>query len=237
MNLEQLKASVPKHSRNMVTEGVVNVMNQLESDHGVDFAEHYKQNFVSFSNVLKSGEYSTTDYVNAVKLVSYKLLNNSDIDAYHMTFPNRYSRLLAQWHEIGSEAEIRSQKISPFVSAYKRNQLVVKLTEQSLIPPRILNAPMFQQALNIQLDIAMTSTSDMVRTTAANSILTHLKQPETTKIELDVSIGGNDALEMMRQEMQRLAAQQQNSIQVGSNTSLEIAESKLMHETIEAEIE
>lgn len=230
MTLEELRAAVPKHSRGMVTQGVVNVMNQLVEEEGIDFAEQYKQNFVTFSNVLRSGEYTTADYISAVKFVSHKLLENSDIDAYQMTFPDRYVRLLDQYEHHGDEAAIRSEKISPFVSAYKRNQLVVKLTEQALVPARILNAPMFQQALNIQLELALGSRSDMVRTQAANSILTHLKQPETQHIALEVAVTGSDELAAMRSEMTRLAGIQQNSIESGSNTSLEIAESRLLHD-------
>jgi hypothetical protein len=233
MTIAELKGVVPKHVRGMITERIVGIMNQLEGDHGEDFAEHYKQNFVSFSSVMKSGKYGTDDYMSAVKFVSHKLLQNSDIDSYQMTFPDRYQRLMEQYIEFGDEAAIRSQKISPFVSAYKSGELVVRLIEQSLVPPRILNAPMFQQALNIQLDIAINSGSDVARTQAANSILTHLKQPETQKIELEVGIKGQDELEAIRTEMSRLAYQQQNSIELGMNTSLEIAESTLLHEIID----
>ena len=205
-------------------------MNQLSSEEGVDFAEHYKQNFVSFSGVLRSGEYTTTDYTNAIKFVSHKLLQNSDIDSYQMTFPDRYARIMLQWENTMDEAAIRSEKISSFVSAYKQNQLVAKLIDQSLIPPRILNAPMFQQALNVQIELALTSRSDMVRTQAANSILQHLKQPETQHIALEVAVTGTDELQAMRDEMRRLAGSQQGAIQSGSNTSLEIAESRLLHD-------
>ena len=235
--IEELKSIVPKHTRGLITQRIVDTLNHLEGEHGEDFAEHYKQNFISLSVVLKSSNYTMKDYTNAVKFVSHKLLENSDIDAYQMTFPDRYSRLLEKHRDFGDETLIRNQKISPYVTAYKKNELVAKLTEQAMIPARILNAPMFQQALNVQLDIAMNGSNDMARTTAANSILTHLKQPETQKIELEVGVKGQDEISALRDEMRRLAGTQQNAIESGSNTSLEIAESRLLHETIEVEID
>ena len=235
MTIEDLKNGVPKHAKGMITQNVVDVLNHLEGGDGLDFAEHYKQNFITLSRVMKSGEFSMKDYISAIKFVSYKLLENSDVDAYMMTFPDRYARLLDQYAHVGDEAEIRSRKISPFVSAYKGGDLVVKLMEQSLVPSKVLNAPMFQDALNIQMGLAMNARSEMVQMQAANSILTHLKQNDVQKIELEVGIKGQDEVLALREEMTRLAAQQQASIAHGANTSLEIAESTLLHEVIEVE--
>ena len=103
MNLEELKAIVPKHSRSMITQNIVDVFNALELDEGPDFAEHYKQNFLSMSGILKTGQYSTQDYISAVKYVSHKLLENTDIDAYQLTFPDRYNRLMDKVENTGSK--------------------------------------------------------------------------------------------------------------------------------------
>ncbi len=230
MTLYDLKLSVPKHVKTMITQDFVDNLNQLEDEEGTEFAEHYKQNFISMSSVLKDGSYGMYDYKNAVMFVAHKLLDNSDIDAYMMTFPDRYQRLLDKYADFGDEDRIRGAKISPFVSAYKKGELVVKITEQSLVPARILNAPMFQTALNVQLELAMTARSEMVRATAANSLLTHLAQPEVAKIELDIGIKGVDEVQALRDEMRRLASQQKEAIIDGANTSLQIAESSLFIE-------
>ncbi len=236
MTVEELKAGVPKHTRRMITQGVVDVFNNLEGIHGEDFAEHYKQNFVSMSSVMRGGLYSTKDYMSAVKFSSFRLMRNTDIDSYMMTFPDRYERLMTLHADHGDEAAIRSEKISPYVTAYKQNDLVVKVTEQALVPSRILNAPMFQQALNIQMGIAMTARSEQVRSQAAESVMKYTMSPEVQKIELEVGVKGQDEVLALRTEMHRLASQQQATIESGTNTALDIAEQKLLH-TIEGEIE
>ena len=239
MTLEELRETVPKHVQKHITQSVVDTMNHLEAEDGEDFAEHYKQNFINMSSILKSSDWTVKDYTAAVKFVSWQLLEIPDIDCYKMTFPDRYDRLMTKWTAEGlSEADVRGRKISSFVSAYKSNPLVVKIMEQALVPPRILNAHMFQDALNVQMQLAFGANSEMVRTTAANSILTHLKNPETTKIQMEVGIKGQDELQALRNEMQRLAGTQQVGIESGSNTTLEIAESTIMFEdAIEGEIE
>jgi len=237
MTVDELKTKVPKHIRGMMTQNVVDVLNDLESNEGRDFAEHYKQNFISMSSVMKTGQYNVSDYIDAVKYVAHKLLENSDIDAYQMTFPDRYQRLLEKWEDFGTEEEIRGYKISPFVTAYKKGDLVTKVLEQSLVPSRILNAPMFQEALNIQMSIAQSSRSDQVRSQAAESVMKYTMSPEATKIELDVAVKGNDEILALRSTMHALASQQQTTIKSGTNTSLEIAEQQLMYEVEAIDVE
>jgi hypothetical protein len=177
--------------------------------------------------------------MSAVKYVAHKLLENSDIDAYHLTFPERYDRLMVKWTTEGlGEDEIRAKKISPFVTAYKSGELVQKLAEQALMPSKVLNAPHFQEALNVQIDRMYHSMRDQDRIAAAESVLKYTAPNEVHKIEVDVGVKGSDEVQALRDEMQRLAMQQQVSIQAGTNTSLEIAESKLLHEeVIEVEVE
>jgi hypothetical protein len=235
MTLEELKENVPKHARNLVTQRIVDVFNKLEEEDGEEFAEVYKQNFISMSSVLKSKNYRISDYLNAVKYASYKLLDNSDIDAYHMTFPDRYKRLIDKWKDFGSEEDIRMSKISPYVNAYKKSELVQKVLEQTLVPSHILNAPLFQEALNVQVSLMYGAKSEMVRQTAAESVLKYTKPPETQKIELEVGIKGQDEVQALRDEMSRLAAQQQQSISTGQVSSTDVAESVLIAEVVESD--
>ena len=233
MTIEELKSATPKHSRSMITQHTVDVFNELETTHGEDFAEHYKQNFLSMSAVMKTGSYAIKDYINAVKYVAHKLLQNTDIDAYHLTFPDRYQRLMDKWTATGmTEDEVRTQKISAYVVGYKTGELVQKLAEQALMPTKVLNAPHFQAALNVQVDRMYNAFRDQDRIAAAESVLRYTAPNEVTKIQVDVGVSGSDEVQSLRDEMQRLALQQQTSIAAGTNTSLQIAESQIMHEEI-----
>lgn len=238
MTLDELKGALPPRQKKLVTQGVVDIFNALESDEGEEFAEHYKQNFVSMSTVMSNANYDVKDYVNSVKFVAYKLLEHTDIDAYRYTFPDRYERLMEKWIVTGlSIEEIRGQKISPFVTAYRKNEIVVKVMERSLVASRIFNAPMFQEALNVNASLMYTARSEMVRQAAADSILKYTENKEAQKIELEIGVKGQDEVTALRTEMNRLAQEQQAGIQGGSVTSVDIAHSKLLHEVIDVEAE
>ena len=230
MTIEELREGLPSRQKKLVTQNVVDVMNNLEGDEGVEFAEHYKQNFISASSIMQSSVYSMGDYISAVKFVSYKLLDYADIDAYMNTFPDRYQRLIDKWSGEMDEQEIRTTKISSFVTAYKKNDIVVKITEQSLVPSKILNAHLFQDALNVQASLMYTARSEMVRSQAAESVMRYTNMPEAQKIELEVGIKGQDEILALRNEMHNLASQQQLGIKDKSLTSEEIAHSVLLHE-------
>ncbi len=73
-----------------------------------------------------------------------------------------------------------------------------------------------------------TSVSDKVRSDAANSLLTHLKQPETSKIELDVKVTEDSSIKELAAATRALAEQQQGSIMSGRATPEQVAHSSII---------
>ena len=183
---EKLQKLLPKNTRKIITDEFVDTVNHLTDVDGQDFAETYRENFLSYTKILQSGEFKTTDYMYAVKYVSYKLMEYPNIDAYILTFPERYDRIVSEWEDRLTIAQIRDQKISPFVTAYNRNKLVNLILEQTLVPTAVLNAPLYQAAINVQADLMVNARSEMVRSTAATAIMTHCKMPEDTTIKMSL---------------------------------------------------
>ena len=186
ITLDQFKGLLPKGSRKVITQEFVDTVNHLTDEDGVLFAKNYRENFMSFSKALSSGKYKTEDYMYAVKYVSYKLMEFSNIDSYSLTFPDRYTRLVDEWTPELTLDIIRDTKISPYVAAYNKNALVNAIMEQTMIPTSVLNAPLYQQAINVQADLMLTARSEMVRSTAATAIMTHCQPSEATEIKLSV---------------------------------------------------
>jgi len=229
VTLEELRRTSPKHIARLVTQDTVDLLNDIERDEDGVFVEAFKQNMLSHSNILKDGKFSLGDYINAVRFVSYKLMEMSNIDAYMLTFPDRYERLIDKFRALGiQDDEIRDKKISPYVSAYNKTELVKRVTEQALVPSHILNAHMFQEALNVQATLMLSARSEMVRSQAADSVLRYTKMPEESKIQLDITHKEDDAIKDLREEMRRLAQTQQEATQLGSVSPKEIAESNIV---------
>lgn len=212
-----LRDLVPKTQRGMITPEFVDKLNEWNTD--PKLVDSFKENLLSYTGVLKDGKYKIEDYVYAVKYVSYKLLGSSDIDAYAITFPDRYQRL--------TDEGLDRNGISPYAAAYKKNKLVNAIMEQTLVPSHVLNAPLHQTALNELAQIMMYGKSEMARVNAATSILAATKQPEKTKIELDISVNNKDAISELRRATEELANAQLESIKLGASVK-QIAESRIL---------
>ncbi len=230
---EELEDSLPKGIKLKIEEDFVDVFNAALTGIDSDLVDNFRNNFVSYSSILEDGKYKIEDYLNAVRYASFKLMGHTNRDSYKMTFPDRFSRLMAKYEALGFDPKfIWDYKISPHVVSYNKNSLVNKIMEQSMIPTHVLNQDMYQEALNTQAVLMKTARSEMVRSTAANSILTQLRPPEVSKMEIDVSVKESDAIKDLRTITQELSIAQQKAIASGAASSHEIAESKIITEVI-----
>lgn len=218
VTIDQLKRIVPKQLREKVDESLVDLINNISTDE--HFREIYRDNLLSYISVLSEPRYKISSYIEACKYVSHKLLGSSNIEAYTKTFPDRFQRFL--------NAGCSDKEISHYVSSYNKNQLVNKILEQTLVPTHVLNADLYQKAINVQADLMLNAKSEKVRADAANSLLTHLKPPETTKIKLDIGIQNDSVIEDLRKTTMELAAQQRALIESGLMTTKDVAEMRVI---------
>jgi len=73
-----------------------------------------------------------------------------------------------------------------------------------------------------------TADSEKVRTDAANSLLNHLKAPETSKIEIDMNVKQQDGIGDLREATLELVKAQRLAIEGGQNTAKEIAHTTIV---------
>lgn len=215
---EQFKRALPKQVKKSVTPELINGINKLLAEPGM--RENMRENLLSYTGVMADGRYKIGSYIAAVKYVSYKLLGASNIEAYTKTFPDRFQRLI--------DENIDNKTISSYATAYNKTQLVCKIMEQTLVPTHVLNADLHQKAINVQAALMVSADSEKVRCDAANSLLTHLKQPEVSKVELDVSVKADKSIDELHATTKKLAQMQQNMINNGQLTVDDAARSKLV---------
>lgn len=214
---EQFERALPKQHRSKLTEEVLKDINNIMGDEVI--RESFRDSLLGYTNVISDGRYKIQDYINAVKYVSYKLLGSSNIEAYAKTFPDRYQRLI--------DEGASNKDISAYSTAYNKNQLVNKIYEQTLVPTHVLNADIYQKAINVQAHLMLNANSEKVRTDAANSLLNHLKKPET-KLELDISYKEDKSIQELRDATMALARQQRELIESGTLNAKEVAHSKII---------
>lgn len=222
---EQFLRVLPKKCKTSLSDDMLNSINGLLGDQ--QLRENFRDNLLSYTGVMADGRYKLKDYVSAVRYVSHKLLGSSNIEAYTKTFPDRYKRMVNEGMD--------NRQISSFCAAYNKTMLVNKIMEQTLVPTHILNADMYQKAINVQASLMNDEdVSPKVRSDAANSLLTHLKMPETTKIELDVNVKQDKSIDELRASTLELVAQQKLMLESGAMSAKEIAHSNLV---IEGDVE
>lgn len=209
LTLTELQSILPSNMRDVANPGLVNTLNNIVSE--PIFAEQIRENFVTFISVLRTGRYKISDYLNAVTYCSFRLAGRAKKEAYELTFPDRYRDLVAR----GATAE----DISSYVAAYNKNKLVTAILEQAVIPNHILYNDAFHSAVKTQVTLMMdTQVSAKVRSDAANSLMTHLKPPEGTKIEIDLGVTESTGMRELKDMMAALVHQQQGLIEAGMQT-------------------
>ena len=226
LTLEQFQLALPDKVKKSVNQELIDSVNAVISDPEV--YEAYRENLLSYTKVMQDGKFKVTGYVDAVRYVSYKLMGHTNIDSYIKTFPEKYQRFLDQG--------VAAKDIASYVTAYNKSKLVNLIFEQTIIPSYVLNQDLYQKALNVQAELMVSSKSDMVRTTAANSLLTQLKMPEKQKVELDINVKEDGSIAALRAATLELAKHQRLSMQAGQSTAQEIAASSLVVDVTAKEV-
>lgn len=202
---EQIEKALPPALKTAATQSLTDLVNTIASDPLV--AEQVQQNFLSYTKVLQEGKFKAEDYIHAVTYVTHKLMGYSNQDAYFKTFPQRHAALLAK----GTS----SKDISAYVAAYHRGKLVNLILEQTLVPVWVMNHAVYQEAINTQAELMRSAQSEMVRTQAANSILTHLAKPKDSVPLVNLDMRESSGMNELKDTLAKLAEQQQQLISAG----------------------
>ena len=201
----EIAQALPANLRTAVTPQFVTTVNNVSTDPLI--AEQVRENFISYSRVMQMGKFKVQDYLNAVTYVSYKLMGDSNQDAYCKTFPQRHADLVAK----GASSKV----ISSYVSAYNSGQLVNMIYEQSIIPAWVMNQDIHQKAIKHLATLMTGANSEKVQCDAAGLLLAHLGKPKDTNFQINIGMTENSGMTEMRQQITQMAEMQQAFIQAG----------------------
>lgn len=216
ITVQTLKQALPANTKLSVSQSLVDQLNAVTSD--PILAGYIRENFVSYTNVLQDGKYTSDEYVNAITYCTYKVMGLTNKDAYINTFPQRHQQLVAR----GAS----SKDISAYVSAYHKGKLVMAILDQAYVPIWLVNQDNYQKAINVQVDLMKNAQSELVRTQAANSILTHLAKPKDAMPQVAIQINQNSGMNELMDAMAALAEKQVNMIDHGV-TAKELAAQRI----------
>ena len=205
ITLSDLQAAAPAGAKNAFSQATVDLINQIAVD--PETAEYVRGNIISYVGVLKDGKYKAEDYINAVTYVSFKLMGDSNQEAWSKTFPARHQRLI--------QNGVSSKDISAHVSAYNRGKLVNAILEQSLVPVWVMNQDLHQKAINQLAVLMMTATSEKVQSDSAIGLINALKKPDSVKADLNIVMEDNSGMNDMKKALADMAQTQRQLIESG----------------------
>lgn len=220
LTVDEFKSALPDKVKKSVNQELIDQINTTLSD--PEMYEAYRDNLISYTKVMADGKFKISNYIDAVRYVSHKLMGCTNIEAYTKTFPDKYQRFVQQG--------VSAKDIASYVTAYNKSKLVNLIFEQTLIPSYVLNQDLYQKALNVQADLMVNAKSEKVRCDAANSLLTQLKMPETQKVELDIGVKDDGSIAALRAATMELVRSQRLAVESGAMNAQEIAHGKLIIE-------
>ena len=222
LSVEGLKKIYPRKVNDDVLAECVKVMNDSVKDMDVIMQEHYRDNLVSVIDVIKDGErIKFKDYVKAVKFCSFKMAGYTDTRAYSLTFPERIERM--------AKDGISNTNLYVYANSYAKNKVVVEIMAKLIVPSHIMFQDYFSLAVKTQVEIMTDdSVSPKVRSDAANSLMTHLKQPEIKQAELKISTNDNGAIGSLTEALNNLSNAQKQALSSGSIKLKDISEAEII---------
>lgn len=209
---------IPKKS----LEAGVDLMNQAILGIGEGLEEFCKSNMIGLLKVMENNKTnSIEDYVNAVKFITFKQAGDSNVRAYAKVFPDKIKKMQSEG--------IPNSYLHSYASIFANSVMVTKVQAGLMIPTHIMYQDVYHQAVLTQASIMNdTNVSPKVRSDAANSLLTHLKQPEVKQMEVNVGMKDNSVIDELRSVLTSIADTQQRKIVDGEWTVSDVSETKLI---------
>lgn len=217
LTVDMVQRALPANLKSAATQALTDHINNIVSDPLE--AEVIRNNFISYTSVLRDGKFKTEDYVNAVAYVSFKLMGHSNQDAYFKTFPHRHAALVAK----GTS----SKDISSYVTAYNKGKLVNLVMEQTIVPTWVLNQDIHQKAINHLAHLMLNANSEKVQSDSASALLTHLAKPKDVGPLINFEMKENSGMNELKTLLEQVARTQKEAIEAGVSPK-QIAEQKII---------
>jgi len=231
MTLEELKVLMPSKKSKFMNQELVDMINVAE-DRG-DFEGEFEKKVVSYSSVLTQGRYKTSNYIAAVEFCTYYLSGDEQAEAYVKTFPDKIKRRVL---------EGKAPYATGAPSMYYSGQLVQAIMAQAQMSVRMRHYNKIDFAVETLFELATSaSATDRIRMESADKLLTQLKEPETSKVEIEIGVKKDESGQALEDKMIEVATMQQeafkNGIDLISLQKLNIKKEEDEEEVIDVEVE
>lgn len=223
LTVPEVLSIVPRQHKSKITQEFIDTLNGMVKD--PTMAEVYQKNVITYADVLRDGRFKLTDYFNAVMYVSYKMMGLGNLAAYQKVFPDKCKDMVAR--------NMPQKDMQAYAAMFNKNKLVTLIYEQTLIPDHIMYASVRHRAIAAQANLLNSSNEHVVQK-AADSLMNHLKAPESAKISIEMGAKDSGVLSALTNALNVLSRKQSDAIAVGSHSVKEIAHSRIIEGELDA---
>ena len=223
LTVPEVLSIVPRQHKSKITQEFIDTLNGMVKD--PTMAEVYQKNVITYADVLRDGRFKLTDYFNAVMYVSYKMMGLGNLAAYQKVFPDKCRDMVAR--------NMPQKDMQAYAAMFNKNKLVTLIYEQTLIPDHIMYASVRHRAIAAQANLLNSSNEHVVQK-AADSLMNHLKAPESAKISIEMGAKDSGVLSDLTNALNVLSKKQSDAIAVGSHSVKEIAHSRIIEGELDA---
>ena len=205
MTLEELKVMMPSKKKKFMNQELVDMINDAETRG--DFEGEFEKKVISYSSILTQGRYKTKDYIAAVEFVTYYLGGDEQAEAYIKAFPSKVKKRVL---------EGKTPYATGAPSMYFSGQLVQGILAQAQMSVRMRHYNKIDFAVETLFELATSGTAtDRTRMESADKLLTHLKEPDQSKVEMEVSIKKDEGGIALEKKMLEVATLQKEAYEKG----------------------
>lgn len=230
---EDLQKHLPSR-KNTITDEIVDIINKAQTEPEFQ-GEPLLQSAITYEKVMQQNKVGIKDYLNAIRFCAYLVSMDDNItEAYKKVFADRDFVKERLNVDTGSP---KYNELTSAASRYRRSKLVVDILTVSQVPMHLMFTGMAYEAVGVLYETMKTARYDRDRINAAKELLSAVKAPENMKIELDVGIKENSAIEQLNAQLATFASTSLAHLQAGTTDLSRLGAMRAKEDAIDAEVE
>lgn len=233
VTMEDMKRLFPK-KKESITEELITIINDANNNPFFS-GDEFMNNILTYKDVMEKQKASLKDYLAAIRFCAY--LESED---YNLTEAYKKSHCHTEFVRERLDSPTNSaeyKQLTNAASRYRKRPLVVQILTQSQLGLHLMFQGEQYRAINVLSDIMVNGRSEMARVAAAKELLANTKAPETHKIELDIGIRNESAMESLNAQLAQFAMQSMEQLRSGQVDLKTLGSMKVEEEIIDAETE
>lgn len=233
VTVEELKKIFPK-KKESITEELVDIINDANNNPFFS-GDEFISTVITYKDVLEKNKASIKDYLTAIRFCAY--LESEDFNLTEAFIKSHSHTEFVQKNMNSPTTSSEYKQLTNAASRYRKRPIVVQILTQSQLGLHLMFQGELYRAINVLSDIMVNGRSEMARVAAAKEILANVKAPETTKIELDIGLRNENAMESLNAQLAQFAMESYNQLKSGQTDLKQLGAMKAEEEVIDVDTE